>query len=118
MANLLEMIKQAGLDAMEASNPLHILYGKVLKNNPLEVNVDQRFTLSSDFLIVPEHLTRYEVDLTHQHEVIVDGVNVTTRNALPEKLVIREGLSEGDPIILLRVQGGQKYLIMDKVASG
>lgn len=118
MANLLEMIKQAGLDAIEASNPLQILYGEVKKSDPLEVNVDQRFTLTSDFLIVPEHLTRYELDLQHQHEYTADGALQRTQGALEEKIVIREGLQTGDPIILLRIQGGQKYLIIDKVASG
>lgn len=118
MANLLEMIKQAGLDAMEASNPLQLLYGEVKQTDPLEVNVDQRFTLPSDFLIVPEHLTRYELDLKHGHEYSVDGTTQTTREALTEKIVIRPGLQAGDPLILLRVQGGQKYLIIDKVASG
>jgi hypothetical protein len=31
-------------------------------------------------------------------------------------VVIRPGLEAGDKVILLRVQGGQQFLILDKVA--
>ncbi|ARF69531.1 hypothetical protein B7C51_19460 [Paenibacillus larvae subsp. pulvifaciens] len=49
---MLNIIKQAALGAVDTSNPVSILFGEVTKANPLEVNVDQRFTLTEDFLIV------------------------------------------------------------------
>lgn len=97
---MLNTIKQAALDAIEASKPVTVMTGTVIKISPLEVNVDQRFTLDADFLIVPESLTRYTLTI---------GSN---------EYVIRPGLQVGDRVILLRVQGGQKYLILDKAVSG
>lgn len=97
---MLQMIKQAAIDAIESSKPVSVLFGTVTKTNPLEVNVDQRFTLDADFLIVPETLTRY-----------VLNINST-------EYIIRKGLQVGDRVVLLRIQGGQKYLIVDKVVSG
>jgi hypothetical protein len=111
---MLNAIRQAALSAMEAGNPVAIMFGTVMKENPLEVNVDQRFTLDADFLIVPESLTAYEVDLQHSHT----STGGTTDDALTQPVVIRPGLKVGDRVILLRMQGGQKYLIMDKVVSG
>jgi hypothetical protein len=58
---LLDTIKKAGAAAYASGNPTAVLIGKVVRINPLEVNVDQRFTL------------------------------------------------------LLRVQGGQQYVVLDKV---
>jgi hypothetical protein len=110
---VLNAIKLAALSAMEAGNPVAVMFGEVTKTNPLEVNVDQRFTLDADFLIVPESLTRLEVDLRHAH--IAPGG--TTDDALTEPVVIRQGLQAGDRVVLLRIQGGQKYLILDKVVS-
>jgi hypothetical protein len=111
---MLNAIRQAALSAMEAGNPVAVMFGTVIKTNPLEVNVDQRFTLDADFLVVPESLTRLELDLRHVH-TIPSG---TTDEALTQPVVIRPGLQAGDRVVLLRMQGGQKYLILDKVVSG
>lgn len=105
---MIEAIRKAALTAMEAGSPAAVMFGKVITANPLEVNVDQRFTLDADFLIVPESLTQLELDLSHSH----GGGGA----ALTEPVVIRPGLQIGDQLILLRVQGGQQYLILDKVA--
>lgn len=94
---LLEAIKKAGAAAHASGNPMAVMVGKVTRINPLEVNVDQRFTLPEDFLIIPESLTSYEVDL------------------LSDKLVIRRGLEAGDAVLLLRVQGGQQFVVLDRV---
>jgi len=97
---MLEAIKKAAMDAIEAANPVAIMVGTVTKINPLEVNVDQRFTLDADFLIVPETLIRYVLNINGS------------------EYIIRPGLQVGDMVVLLRLQGGQKYLILDKVVSG
>jgi hypothetical protein len=97
---MINSIKKAALDAIEASKPVAVMAGTVTKTSPLEVNVDQRLTLEADFLIVPESLTRYTIQ--------VGGV----------EYVIRQGLQPGDRVVLLRLQGGQKFLILDKVVSG
>ncbi|RJX40054.1 DUF2577 domain-containing protein [Paenibacillus pinisoli] len=99
MADLLTMIKQAAKGAVDASNPTAVLFAEVTNINPLKVNVDQRFTLPADFLVVPESLTRLEI-------------------RLGEPIVIRRGLELGDKVLLLRVQGGQQYIILDRMVSG
>lgn len=113
MADLLNLIKIAGKQAVGAENPVNLLFGEVLAVNPLSVIVDQRLRLDAGFLIVPESLTRYELDLKHSHNT----GSGSTGEALEEKAVVRAGLQEGDKIILLRMQGGQKYLLLDKVVE-
>jgi len=97
---LVELVKQIGVGAVDAGQPVAVLYGEVTKINPLEVVVEQRLTLSEDFLLVPESLTRY-----------VQTVGGTT-------IEIRQGLVAGDSVALLRAQGGQRFLILDKVVIG
>ncbi|BBH19835.1 phage protein [Paenibacillus baekrokdamisoli] len=109
--SLLGVIKKAGLGAVEAGQPITVQTGSVTKADPLEVTVDQRFTLTADFLIVPESLMEYKIDVKHAHSYS-EGV---TGDALKDKLLIRRGLGQGDKLILLRVQGGQQYLILDRV---
>src|SRR5690606_21681796 len=94
---LVNLIKQASLGAMESSNPVAVMFGTVTKTNPLEVNVEQRFTLTREFLVLTERLAEYKTTIAGQ------------------EVVIRKGLQAGDKVILLRVQGGQQYIVWDRV---
>jgi hypothetical protein len=97
---MLNAIKLAALSAMEAGNPVAVMFGEVTKTNPLEVNVDQRFTIDADFLV--------QTAATAELKVTIGGT----------EYIIRPELQVGDRVVLLRIQGGQKYLILDKVVSG
>ena len=110
---LMGVIKQASVGAMEAGAPVAVRIGMVKTVSPLAVVVDQRFTLTAEFLIIPERLTKYEIDVKHAHSYS----GGTTDQALPDKLLIRSGLQAGDKVILLRIQGGQQYVILDKVVG-
>lgn len=96
---MLQQIKQAAMDAVAASNPVNVLLGNVKSTNPLMINVDQRFDLDADFLIHTESMTELRVT--------VGGTEYT----------VRPGLQVGDKVVLLRVQGGQQYVILDRVVS-
>jgi len=109
--SLLNVIKNAGLQAVSATDPVSVFYGTVESIAPLAVKVDQRFTLTSEFLVIPHCLTRYEVDLSHHHGITGGEGEITPSLG---KLVIREGLQPGDRVILMRIQGGQQYLVLEK----
>jgi len=99
MADILSTIKQAAVSAVAASNPLAIMFGNISKINPLEVIVDQRFTLPADFLIVPESLTEL------------------TLNIAGNRYTVRNGLTVGDKVLMLRLQGGQQFVVLDRVVK-
>lgn len=107
---MIDIIKQASVGAVGASSPAAITFGEVLNVNEIKIKIDQKLILNKEFLIVPESLTKYEIDLTHAHAV----TGGSTSNSL-NKIIIREGLNIGDKVILLRVQGGQSYIVLDKV---
>ncbi|MGG1878130.1 DUF2577 domain-containing protein [Paenibacillus cisolokensis] len=111
---MLDIIKKAALEAVGASNPVAVQIGTVVSISPLEISLDQRITLPEAFLIVPESLTRYEIDLSHVHKL---SGSPDTEQALTDKIVIRKGLAVGDAVILVRVQGGQKFVVLDKAVS-
>lgn len=115
-------IKKIALNTTNASAPVSIIYGVVLQSQPLQIQVDQRFTLSEAFLIVPESLMRKELDLT-TGEVTWGSASPgssgssDSNEGTGKKAILQEGLQSGDQVILLRVQGGQSYLVLDKVVS-
>lgn len=96
---MLDIIKKASLSAVSSTNPMAVLYGTVISENPLEVNVDQRFNLTEDFLVVGESMTEYKLHIAG------------------EEYVIRQGLKTGDTVLLVRYQGGQTYLVLDRLVK-
>ncbi|WP_342744260.1 DUF2577 domain-containing protein [Paenibacillus amylolyticus] len=115
---MIDLIKEIAIASVNAGDPTAIMYGSVIADSPLEINIDQRFTLDVDLLEVPESLTHYEINLHHNHKYTDDGSEGTTGFALPEEpIVIRRGLEVGDRVILVRVQGGQKYVVLDRLVD-
>lgn len=111
---LLNTMKQAGSKAVDAGCPVTVCFGKVLSASPLQVLVDQKMTLGSAQLVLTRNVTDYEVAVTidwkteqtegHTHDITGK-----------KKLKVHNSLSAGDEVVLLRQQGGQKYIIIDKV---
>lgn len=97
---MLEAIKQAALGAMDAAGPVIVQLGSVTQINPLKVMVDNRLELTEDFFILPECLTEQKIMIGSQ------------------EIEIRKALAAGDKLLLIRVQGGQRYAIMDRVVGG
>jgi len=94
--NLIDLIKSVAVKAVEATNPVHVLFGTVTSENPLEIEIHQKLKLTEEFLVITERVTRYEVD---------------------NNISIRTGLKKGDKVALLRVQGGQQFVVLDKVVK-
>jgi len=130
MADLTEAIKSAALQAVNASKPCIVHFGTVTALSPLEVLVDQRLRLSGNSLVVCASLTSATTEIplnsntsenTHEHE-IEDGTGDYTQpdthsHELTGSLsvVVRQALSVGDSVLLLRMQGGDRYVILDRV---
>lgn len=94
---MINLIKREALKAVNATNPVNVITGTVTSTSPLQINIHQKLTLTNEFLIVIEHVTRYTVN--------VSGTTI----------VIREGLRINDKVVLLRMQGGNQYVVLDKV---
>jgi hypothetical protein len=96
---MLDAIKRAAKEAVDAAGPVQVQLGVVTNDNPLEVLVDNRLPLSEDFLIIPETLSGFTL-----------AIGST-------EYKIRKPLETGDKLLLIRMQGGQRYVIMDRVVS-
>jgi len=101
--NLLESIKTASIDAINASKPVEIVYGIVLSIEPLKIDLEQKLTLSESFLIVPEEFTDRKIN------IVIDDEE--------KEIEIKNALKVDDKLILARVQGGQKYLVLSRLAE-
>ena len=100
----LNLIKKAANEANEASKPMQVAYGKVISTNPLKVSIDQRLTLSNAQLVLTRNVSNYETEAQFE-------------GAERKKITIYNSLKDGDNVILFRIQGGQKYVVVDKIGG-
>lgn len=51
-SGIIETIKKVALNAFEASNPVKLLFGKVISTDPVKIQVGEYLTLTKEFLVI------------------------------------------------------------------
>lgn len=85
--DLLNIIKKAAIEAVNASQPSDFCFGKVTSISPLKILVEQKMTLGKAQLILTETIAK------------------------------TSPLKVNDEVVLLKKKGGQKYLVLDRVVN-
>lgn len=91
-----KLMKRAAMEAWEAAKPVQVCYGAVTSISPLQILVEQKLPLEQEDLVLSDHVMDTMAE--------VDG----------RMAIIKNGLAVGDGVILIREQGGQKYVVMGK----
>lgn len=116
MPNMVELIKMAALGAVNESKPTSIVFGTVVSDTPLKINIEQRLTLNAAQLILTSNVKDYELDMTVEH-FTQESNGHTHAYTGKKKFMVHNGLAVGEQVILLQMQGGQKYIVLDKVVK-
>lgn len=121
--DLLNLIKQAALDAVEASDPVKTWYGTVTSEKPLKIQVDQMMELTEEFLVLTRNVTDYtvEMEVNHQVEKMSGGGGDPSftshihqyKGTKPFKVL--NALKVGEKVIMISTQGGQKFIVLDRM---
>lgn len=122
-----QLIKQLAEEERKESKPVELVTGKVISVSPLQINADGiSLPLTEEFLILTHLVRDYQVLFTvnHQTEDAALTENAFTdyqshHHAYQGKKVftVHQGLKMGEAVLLLRLQGGQKYVVLDRVAG-
>ena len=123
--DLLNIVKKAALEAVNASQPSDFCFGKVISTNPLKISVEQKMTLGVAQLVLTRNVTDFKtkVTLNWLTETTSGGSGDSSfashSHALSGKkeITIHNALQVGDEVILLKKKGGQKYLVLDRVVK-
>lgn len=97
-------VKRAALEAVAASKPCALLSGRVTGTSPLRVEIDQKFTLTEAQLIL--------TDAVRNH-----AVTLSSDSGGDRKYTVKQALQAGESVILLRADGGRKYLVLDRTEA-
>lgn len=122
---LIEIMKRASLDAMDNAQICDLRFGTVVSANPLKIQVTNQFIIPRALLIVPEHLTDYDVEVTIDWSTSSESGGSgessfsSHRHTLTGKktMTVHNALKVGDKVALLRKQGGQSYFILDRISN-
>lgn len=135
MADIVEVMKKAGLDAVEASKPVNVFFGNVVSVNPLKINVEQKMTLESPQLVLARNVTTHTIQMTVDHWTEIEDEHThavhdtytgggssdpTTHNHAykgKKTFTVHNGLVVGDKVILIREQGGQRFIVIDRLGA-
>lgn len=124
---LVKTIKKAAVEAVEATKPVAVLFGKVTSASPLQINVEQKMTLGEAQLILTRNVTDYKTMITggniQNYYYVGTPPNSSTVPVSPShkhaigkiEITVHNGLVVGDEVILIRQQDGQKFIVVDRI---
>ena len=120
MSRINELIKQISLNANDANAPVALMFGTVTSASPLTINVEQKLNLTSEFLILTNAVKDHEVEMTVDHETeeseeLEELLKHTHEYKGKKKFTVHNGLKVGESVVLLRMQGGQRFLVLGKM---
>lgn len=125
--NLLEIIKTAAVDAVNAEQDCDYCFGTVISASPLKIQIEQKMILTSAQLVLTRNVTNFTTTVnvnwgtgytsskyqnqygsfaSHNHSVSGD-----------KSIKIYNGLRNGEKVVLMRKKGGQTYLVLDRVVK-
>ena len=128
---LVRAVKKAAVEAVRAENPMGVCHGTVTGISPLEITTDQKLILGEKQLVLTNAVRDYTVEMTVDHvtEVISHGHSVTDTytgggTAQPvdhshpykgrKSFRVHLGLKMGEKVIMVRCDGGQQFVVLDR----
>ena len=123
LPNAVELVKQAAVEAVEATKPVQFLFGKVISVSPLKIQVSAKSIYTEKMLILTRNVTDFEVDMTVSH-VTENRAGGSGDPAFAshnhdykgkKKFKVHNALIVGDEVVLGRVQGGKRFVVLDRI---
>lgn len=129
--DITDTFKAIILGVMQNSALTDAFIGTVISESPLEIQLDSKVTLTAPFLVLTNAVKDYTVDVTmnwetedntHKHGNGNEGKptedhthkhDITGR----KRITIHNGLTKGEEVLLLRLQGGQTYVVLDRLSK-
>ena len=131
--DLVKLIKKAAVEAVKASSPANMIFGKVISEVPLKIKVDQKLILTSAQLVLARDVTDYEIEMepslneapsSHWTENASGGSGDAMFESHKheykgrKKFLVYNALKNGEEVILMQIAGGQKYIVIDRIGKG
>lgn len=124
---LIRIIKQAAIDAVDQSSPVNVAYGIVESIDPLKIKVEDKFIIDEEMILLTPSVIDRQTKISFDNPGIVNIVNGYSETSridrlsyqanIKNEITIYDGLKKGEELLLLRVQGGQKYIVLYRLVK-
>lgn len=126
---LVETLKRAAVEAMEAKKPVNVYFGEVVSAAPLKINVEQKMVLGEKQLILSRNVTNFKTSISAGNIKNYYYTGSTTDSGTAPvspshvhavgkiEITVHNGLVVGDEVILIRQQEGQKFIVLDRIGT-
>lgn len=114
---------------MQASaQGMSIILGQVMSSNPLQIKVGEKLILDEELLILTHAVREQKINIEHTHsytdstkESTVNKTTIKASSVLPNtnfsEYVWVPALQAGEKVILIRMEGGQQFIVLDRVVK-
>ena len=132
MSDFLGVMQGVAGNVQKNSELVNLVFGKVETIEPLTIRVDAQTLLIEKELILTHLVRDYEVDIEVSHQTVNDDILNTLHNHLGvpdnffdshhyhayqgrKKIKIYQGLQIGEGVLMIKEQGGQRHVIIDRL---
>lgn len=143
VTELVNAIKRTVKQTVEADKPVKLCFGNVVSASPLKIQVEQKLTLEENQLVLTKAVTDHWVDIEVNHFTVNDNfmipdhthgifdtytgggscdngnLDTTHKHGYKgrKKIMIYNGLLLGEKVLLARFDGGQRFVVLDRVCE-
>lgn len=125
-----DSIKRLALGIVNSAQLTDVTFGIVESAKPLTIRLNQKMLLTDEYLILTNAVRDHSVDITVKWTTVEEKEHVhgNGNEGQPtdktehkhgiegrKKITIHNGLTPGEKVLLLRTQGGQSYVVIDRV---
>lgn len=120
---LLQVIKQAAVEAVQAGVTANVVFGTVISMSPMVIQLESKMQIPEENLSLTKNTSLWSVDMTvdHQTEDAQGGSGEARYESHhhgykgTKTFLVHNELQVGDKVILLRCEGGQRFVVLDRV---
>lgn len=110
---MIDVIKQIAQNTVENHSTVKFCYGTVISSKPLQIKIDNKFVLQSNFLILTNDVKKFNTTIS------ITGPNVDKGgddlDLSEKKAIIDNSLKDGEKVVLMKFQDGKKYIVLTRI---
>jgi len=134
--SLIDVIRECVETNINKNQLCNVAFGTVTSDEPLEIQLDDKYILTKDYLILCRNVTEHEIYMTVEHETenhththdikVIDAYTCSGEGIIEEEthlheykgkqmFLVHKGLKVDERVVLIKMSGGQKFLVVDRL---
>lgn len=116
---LVAQIQGVATAAVETGKPVNVVFGTVKSVSPLVVETEQKLILQQAQLVLARNVTDHWITMEVDHLTELETCEVAHLHGYKgiKEYYLMNALKKDEKVVMLREQGGQRFIILDRVVG-